>query len=312
MKKIIIIFFSIILLISNISFAFDFEKDLKKVSKLNSFIDSNGKKYEISDDFDKAKTLLIIYIHGDHGRYGKLETCKPKWNKIRKAIYQFDGSTINGLQVKTYQLCNGVRGWTKREDNLFWDTYWDSGEGLEASFKLVDNNGVLLMDKHDVILRQKVMKMKIDEFKEQGFNNIVLAGFSAGAWDSITVKSQFPSEIDGVIALSPARSGDYVKSLEKNDVWQSWKDHRDLKISWIKLDKLENILVYSHDQDDFETPESLSFLISLESVNFFDLSSSECLKGKDEDGHYITETKCWNESKETKNQIVEYLESLSF
>ena len=39
--------------------------DLKKVSKLNSFVDSNGKKYEISDDFDKAKTLLIIYIHGD-------------------------------------------------------------------------------------------------------------------------------------------------------------------------------------------------------------------------------------------------------
>ena len=91
-----------------------------------------------------------------------METCKPKWNKIRKAIYQFDGSTINGLQVKTYQLCNGVRGWTKREDDLFWDTYWDSGEGLEASFKLVDNNGVLLMDKHDVILRQKVMKMKME------------------------------------------------------------------------------------------------------------------------------------------------------
>ena len=309
MKKILIIFFSIILLISNISFAFDFEKDLKKVSKLNSFVDSKGKKYEISDDIDRAKTLLIIYIHGDQGRYGKLETCKPKWNKIRKAIYQFDGSIINDLEVKTYQLCNGVRGWTKSEDDLFWNTY-DSGEGLAASFKLVDNKGVLLIDRHPVLLRQKVIKMKVDEFKEQGFNNIVLTGHSAGAWDSITVKSQFPSEIDGVIALSPARSGKYVKSLKKDDVWQAWKDHRDLKISWIKLDKLENILVYSHDQDDFETPESLSFLISLESVNFFDLSSSECLKGKD--GHGITETKCWNESKETKNQIVEYLESLSF
>ena len=296
-------------MISQNSFANNFEKDLKKVSKLNSFVDIKGKTYELSSDIDKAKTLLIIYIHGDHGRYGKLETCKPKWNKIRKAIYQLDGSIINDLEVKTYQLCNGVRGWTKSEDDLFWNTY-DSGEGLAASFKLVDNKGVLLIDRHPVLLRQKVIKKKVDEFKEQGFNNIVLAGHSAGAWDSITVKSQFPSEIDGVIALSPARSGKYVKSLKKDDVWQAWKDHRDLKISWIKLDKLENILVYSHDQDDFETPESLSFLISLESVNFFDLSSSECLKGKD--GHGITKTKCWNESEETKNQIVEYLESLSF
>tara|TARA_Y100001970_G_scaffold242577_1_gene307129 strand:- start:9231 stop:10166 length:936 start_codon:yes stop_codon:yes gene_type:complete len=302
-----------ILILLNIqnSFAFDLEKDLKKVSKLNSFVDSKGKKYEMSEDIDKAKTLLIIYTHGDHGRLSKLETCKPEWNKIRKAIYQLDGSTINGLKVKTYQHCNGVRGWTKREDDIFWDTYWDSGEGLEASLKLVDKNGVLLIDKHDVILRQKVMKMKIDEFKQQGFNNIVLAGHSAGGWDSITVKSQFPSEIDGVIALSPARSGDYVKSLKKNDVSQSWKDNRDMKISWIKLDKLDNILVYSHDQDSFENPKSLSFLINLEQVNFVDLTESECLN-KGEDGHFISETKCWNESEKTKKQIVKYLESLVF
>ena len=301
----------LILLISQNSFANKiFEKDLKKVSKLNSFVDSNGEKYEIRVDIDKSKTLIMIYTHGDGGKAGKVETCKPKWNKIRKAIYQLDGSIINGLEVKTYQLCNGVRGWTVLEDDLFWDTYRDSGEGLNASLKLVDKEGVLLIDKHPVKSRQKVIKMKVDEFKEQGFNNIVLAGHSAGAWDSITVKSQFPSEIDGVIALSPARSGKYVKSLKKDDVWQAWKDHRNLKISWIKLNQLENILVYSHDLDDFENPESLSFLISLDSINFIDLTGNECTQGKK--GHYITNTKCWNESEEIKDQIIEYLESLSF
>jgi len=60
------------------------------------------------------------------------------------------------------------------------------------------------MDKHPVILRQKVIKMKVDEFEDQGYNNIVLVGHSAKAWDSMTVKSQFPSKIDGVIVLSPA------------------------------------------------------------------------------------------------------------
>ena len=302
----------LILLISQNSFANKiFEKDLKKVSKLNSFVDSNGEKYEIRVDIDKSKTLIMIYTHGDGGKAGKVETCKPKWNKIRKAIYQLDGSIINGLEVKTYQLCNGVRGWTVLEDDLFWDTYRDSGEGLNASLKLVDKEGVLLIDKHPVKSRQKVIKMKVDEFKEQGYNNIVLAGHSAGAWDSITVKSQFPFEVDGVIALSPARSGKYVKKVINKDITdQEWTDHRDLKQSWINLDQVENILVYSHDLDDFENPESLSYLISLDSVNFINLTDSECIKGKN--GHGITETKCWNKSEETKNQIVGYLESLFF
>ena len=309
----IIKFISIIIGISFISFnsfSFDFEKDLKRTSKLNSFVDNMGKKYELVDDIDKLNTLIIIYTHGDGGKDGKIETCKPKWNKIRKAIYQLDGFVINGLKVKTYQLCNGVRGWTLAEHDNFWDTYWDSGEDLSASFKLVDNKNILLMDRHDVILRQKVIKMKVDEFEDQGYNNIVLAGHSAGAWDSMTVKSQFPSKIDGVIALSPARSGKWVKSMKKNDVDQSWIDHRNLKISWIDITELKDILVYTHDFDDFENNESLSFLDNNDDINLINLTGSECIKGKN--GHQITETKCWNENEVTKIQIINYLEGLSF
>ena len=64
------------------------------------------------------------------------------------------------------------------------------------------------------------------------------------------------------------------------------------------------------DLDDFENPESLSFLINLNSVSFIDLTDNECIKGKK--AHNITETKCWNETEETKNQIIGYLENLSF
>ena len=313
-KSVDIIKFIIIILgiffISLSSFSIDFEKDLKKTSKLNSFVDNKGKKYELVDDINQLNTLIIIFTHGDRGQEGKIETCKPKWNKIPRSIYQLDGSVINGLKIRTYQLCNGVRGWSRAENDKFWDTYWDSGEGLSASFKLVDSKNILLIDKHPVILRQKVIKMKVEEFEELGYNNIILAGHSAGAWDSITLKSQFPSKIDGVIALSPARSGKWVKSIKKNDADQSWIDHRNLKISWINIKELKNILAYTHDFDDFENTESLSFLNNNDGINFINLTASKCIKGKN--GHQITLTKCWNENKDTKIQIIKYLEGLSF
>ena len=61
-------------------------------------------------------------------------------------------------------------------------------------------------------IQKKVIKLKIDEFKKEGFSNIVLSGHSAGGWDSLVLKSNFPSEIDGVIAFHPARSGKFAKT----------------------------------------------------------------------------------------------------
>ena len=63
MKFFGIIIFS--LLLSSQSFADKrFEKDLKKVSKDNGYVDSLGKIYPINNIPDKKSTILIVYTHG--------------------------------------------------------------------------------------------------------------------------------------------------------------------------------------------------------------------------------------------------------
>ena len=53
------------LLLSSQSFADkNFDKDLKKVSKDNAFINSKGKVYSIEEIPDKQNTILVIYSHG--------------------------------------------------------------------------------------------------------------------------------------------------------------------------------------------------------------------------------------------------------
>ena len=63
MKKLLIIL-SFIILSSNAYSDSKFDKDLKKVSKLNGFIDSTGKIYPAEQISNKENTILIIYNHG--------------------------------------------------------------------------------------------------------------------------------------------------------------------------------------------------------------------------------------------------------
>ena len=44
-----------------------FEKDLKKISKGNAFIDNSGKIYSVDKINKKENTILIIYTHGGDG-----------------------------------------------------------------------------------------------------------------------------------------------------------------------------------------------------------------------------------------------------
>ena len=154
------------------------------------------------------------------------------------------------------------------------------------------------------MFKQKVINDKIDDFTKQGFNNIVLAGQSAGAWASITLKSQFPEKIDGVIAFNPAVAG----TLRNRKDWPWWEDVRTNLISYMKLENLKNELVFAHDKDHYETPKTLSFLSNLKSIKFVDISGLDC-KGTAKLGKYhgIGNTKCFAEK---DNNIVPYLEEI--
>ena len=55
----------LLLFLNNIAFAktkFEkrFDKDLNKISKLNSFVDNEGNPYELDDNIDKNKTIILI------------------------------------------------------------------------------------------------------------------------------------------------------------------------------------------------------------------------------------------------------------
>ena len=60
MKKILVIIF-LGLILNTTAFADKkFEKDLKKVSKDNGFVDSKGKTYSIDQISDKNNTILVL------------------------------------------------------------------------------------------------------------------------------------------------------------------------------------------------------------------------------------------------------------
>ena len=299
MKKLLIILLFIIFS-SNVYADSKFDKDLKKVSELNGFIDSEGKIYPADQISNKENIILVVYNHGSVNDQ-TLDKCSKAWDKVPPVALQLHDQKIKNLQIKLYQLCSGVKGWTENERSKMWEAHKKSGK---LSYELADRNGTPLIKKQKQLFKQKIINNKIDDFTKQGFNNIVLAGQSAGAWASITLRSQFPEKIDGVIAFNPAVAG----TLKNRKDWPWWEDARTYLISYMKLENLKNELVFAHDKDHYETPKTLSFLSNLKSIKFVDISGLDC-KGEAKlgRGHAITLTKCFAEK---DNNIVPYLEEI--
>ncbi len=284
------------------------EKDLKKLSKYNFFVGKEGNRYDLDQNIDKDKTIILIYSHGSGGSEKKLQKCNKSWWQIPPIVYQLDGIKIKNYTVKTYQLCKGARGFSQKDGDLFWDTYDKNNQEINSVLDLKDENGTLLIQKWEGPIQEKVIKLKIDEFKQRGFNNIVLSGHSAGGWDSLVLKSNFPSEIDGVIAFHPARSGKFAGTKNPHKGWINWRNY---KISMIKVDKLENVLVFSHEKDKYESPKTSKFLSDSQSVRFVDVSDTNCKKKLKTGGwHGITLTKCFADKDPKRKEIIKYLEKL--
>ena len=298
------------LLLSSQSFADKkFDKDLKKLSKFNSFINNKGESYATDVKFDKDKTILIIYAHGSHGKERSKEKCTRKWNKVPPVIYQLEGTNINNFTVRIYHLCYGVRGWSQFDEDRFWKVYDNNKQDINSVLNLKDKKGVLLVDKTEVATRKKVMKLKVDEFIAKGFNNIVLSGHSAGAWTSLVLKSNFPNQIDGAIAFAPGRSGKFAKAKKPRKGWVNWRNYKN---SLIKVDKLDKVLVYVHEKDHYESSKTvLSFLSNPRTVKLIDLSDTKCKENFMLGGyHGIALTKCFADEDPRSKEIAKYLEEI--
>ncbi len=285
-----------------------FKKDLKKISKLNSFVDNKGNPYYLDENIDKDKTVILIYTHGQWGGNQKLNGCNRRWSKIPPAIYQLNGTKIEDLTIKTYQLCSGVKGWTKSEEDQLWEIYDKNNQDVNSVLNLKDKNGILLMDKYKDFRKTKVMKLKIDEFKKKGFNNIVLSGHSAGAYSSFLLKSNFPKLINGVISFHVGFGGKFAKAKNPNQGWINWREYKKSLINWSQTGE---VILFTHDKDWADTRKTLSFMKEFKNIKFFDLSDTHCKKKKLlADYHGIALTKCFADEDARSKEIIKYLNKI--
>ena len=303
MKFLGIIIFS--LLLSTQAFADKkFEKDLKKISKDNGFVDDLGKIYPIDNISDKKSTILIVYTHGS-GNDQNIDKCKKKWNKVPPIIFNLHDKKIKDLKVKIYHLCSGVRGWTENHWRKMDDIFKNASKSNFSKI-IKDDFDRIKFDGAKQFRKQKVIINKIDELSNLGFENIILAGHSAGGWASITLKSKYPNKISGAIAINPAFSG----TLKNRKEWKFWELLREYGISQINLTSLKNTLIYVHDKDDHENSKSLSFL-KLDTVVYKDISNTDCkaklIFGKH---HGIPLTKCFAKSNVNQKEMIKFLEGI--
>ena len=278
-----------------------FDKDLKKFSKDNGFVDNKGKVYSKDQITDKKNTILIIYNHGSD--YDQVtDKCTNPSNNVPRVIRYLHNKKIKNFNIKIYRLCTGAKGWSKKEQTKMWKAHEKSGK---LAIELKDKDGTPLINKQKQNQRRRVIKKKVDSFIEEGFENIILAGHSSGGWQSIKIKAEFPELAKGVIGLHPGAGG----TVKNRKDWPWWEDVR--YYGFVEdLSKL-NAFIITHDKDEYNSPKDYSSFSNLNSVKFLNLTQSGCKKAEPtKTYHGIALTKCYGDY-ETKNKnIIKYLEGI--
>ncbi|MFL2892219.1 MAG: hypothetical protein ACJZ8F_01955 [Candidatus Pelagibacter sp.] len=308
MKKIflIIIFF----LVTNNLFANTLEyKGLEKLSKNNTFMNDKGKPYSIEEISDKKNSLVIIYNHGsiqDH----KQDSCKAKpkfgyiWDAaVVPAILKLHNKKINGLEVKIYRVCSGVKGMPVKIQKKYRNELKSKGK-------------INLVDEHKNIKRQNIILNEVENLKKLGFDNIILSGYSAGGWSSLVLQSRHPEKIIGTIAFNPAFAGPKKEWQKKYPEWGAFREDSINKFN--KADTI-NAVVFAHEDDIFEDPKTLSFFENFKNLNLIDYSElkpTKCTwadgneKMQSNKGHNIPQSKCFTKYLEDKNYLISFLENI--
>ena len=308
MKKIFLII--IFLLVTNNLFANTLEyKDLEKLSKNNTFMNDKGKPYSIEEISDKKNSLVIIYNHGsiqDH----KQDSCKAKpkfgyiWDAaVVPAILKLHNKKINGLEVKIYRVCSGVKGMPVKIQKKYRKELKSKGK-------------INLVDEHKNIKRQNIILNEVENLKSLGFDNIILSGYSAGGWSSLVLQSRHPEKIIGTIAFNPAFAGPKKEWQKKYPEWGAFREDSVNKFN--KADKI-NAIVFAHKDDIFEDPKTLSFFENFKNLNLIDYSElkpTKCTwaqgneKMPSNKGHNIPQSKCFTKYLEDKKYLISFLENI--
>ena len=308
MKRILLII--IFLLSTNNLFANTLEyKGLEKLSKNNTFMNNKGEPYSIDEISDKKNSVVIVYNHGsiqDH----KQDPCKAKpkfgylWDAaVVPAILKLHNKKINGLEVKIYRVCSGVKGMSVKNQKKY--------------RKELNSKGKIdLVDEHKIIKRPKIILNEVENLKKLGFDKIILSGYSAGGWSSLVLQSRHPEKIIGTIAFNPAFAGPKKEWQKKYPEWGAFRDDSINKLN--KADKI-NAIVFAHKDDIFEDPKTLSFFENFKDLSLIDYSEikpTSCTwadvneKMTPDKGHNIPQSKCFTKYLEDKNYLTTFLENI--
>ena len=76
-----------------------FDKDLKKFSKDNGFIDNKGKVYPKNEVAEKKNTILIIYNHGSSNDQ-RTDECTNTDNNVPQVIRDLHNKEIKNFYIK--------------------------------------------------------------------------------------------------------------------------------------------------------------------------------------------------------------------
>ena len=271
-----------------------FEKDIKKISKDNAFIDNKGKIYSIDKIDNKENTILVIYTHGAMGDQ-KLDKCLSKWNLVPQVIRNLHNKEINNFEIKIYRLCSGVRGWSKSEQDKMWKHHEKTG-----NLSLKDSKGEFLINNQKQNRKLKVIENTIYKFADSGFKNIILAGHSSGGWQSLKIQSNNDNLIDGVIGLHPGAGG----TVKNRKEWPWWEDIR--YYGFGDFTKL-NAIIITHDKDNYNSPNDYSLLKKSNNVEFVDISDSKCKKKNTLGGyHGLALKKCYADEEKKEKDLINY------
>ena len=291
------------------------QKDIKKLSKISGFIDNNSKSYSEEEISDRQNTIVIIWNHGQRDGQKRIERCKKGINEP-EVIANLHNKEINGLKIKIYRMCSGVRGLNQPQMDRAWNLI-DKEGNQNGLLEIVDYDGMRLFDKVKQHLRRQIVIDKIDELREKGFPNIIMAGQSCGGFLSIFLTANFPDKIKGSIATNPACYGENVvpRNVEGDkSTYSEWKALRDDWEQTISQFAEINSLAFIHDKDPYENSETLSFLNKINKFQIVNYTDFGCNKMAGTSFHsaivYPREDNCFTKWEAKHNYIINYLEEI--
>ena len=219
------------------------------------------------------------------------------------AILKLHNIKINGLEVKIYRLCSGVKGMSVKNQKKYRKELKSKGK-------------INLVDEHKNIKRQNIILNEVQKLKNLGFDKIILSGYSAGGWSSLILQSRYPEKIIGTIAFNPAFAGPKKEWQKKYPEWGAFREDSINKFN--KADRI-NAVVFAHQDDIFEDPQTLSFFQNfkdLELIDYSELKPTTCTwadgdkKMTSDKGHNIPQSKCFTKYVEDKNYLTSFLENI--